>query len=147
MRDHSKPSNVISKNFQYIKYAKTPQLLQGRLQGKLSWQTTAVIMLPSGVEGALTDVLPGVSWEGTDWSLTLSSLRRHCLKSCAWSRFSLPYVHSSWMSHLCLNFCARWSSRSSLQVHTCAHKCTQPLKTFIRLMTQNTMALFHVMLN
>ncbi len=37
-------------------------------------------------------------------------------KSWLWSISSFPRVHSSWMSDLCLNFCAKCSSRSSLKL-------------------------------
>lgn len=40
------------------------------------------------------------------------SLSLQCLKSPLCSISSLPLVHSSWMSALCLNFCAKCSRRS-----------------------------------
>lgn len=46
--------------------------------------------------------------------LTFNSLRRQRLKSPDWSISSFPVDHSSCISHLCRNFCAKWSSLSSL---------------------------------
>jgi len=47
-------------------------------------------------------------------NLTLTSLSLHLLKSWLCSMSSLPSDHSSWISHLCLNFWARCSKRSNL---------------------------------
>lgn len=66
-------------------------------------------------------------------SFTLTSWSLHCRRSLALSASSLPWLQSSNKSHLCLNFFARWSKRSSLckiqlqwllLIITCDAKCS-----------------------